>query len=97
MALCDQLEAQLTTTEADSRRLLEAVLHEALNPLAEVTEQLESVVGRTNAQQKLTRYMQRMSHDPSESFSRTYSDVLRARMHANNIPNRAISFLFLCR
>ncbi len=30
MALCDQLEAQLTTTEADSRRLLEAVLHEAL-------------------------------------------------------------------
>jgi type I restriction enzyme S subunit len=39
MALCDQLEAQLTTTEADSRRLLAAVLHEALNPLAEVTEQ----------------------------------------------------------
>ena len=38
MALCDQLEAQLTTTEADSRRLLEAVLHEALNPLLEVTE-----------------------------------------------------------
>jgi type I restriction enzyme S subunit len=30
MALCDQLEAQLTTTEADSRRLLESVLHEAL-------------------------------------------------------------------
>jgi type I restriction enzyme, S subunit len=32
MALCDQLEAQLTTTAADSRRLLEAVLHEALTP-----------------------------------------------------------------
>ncbi len=32
MALCDQLEAQLTTTEADSRRLLEAVLHEAFHP-----------------------------------------------------------------
>ena len=32
MALCDELEAQLTTTEADSRRLLEAVLHEALAP-----------------------------------------------------------------
>ena len=30
MALCDQLEAQLTTTQTDSRRLLEAVLHEAL-------------------------------------------------------------------
>jgi type I restriction enzyme, S subunit len=30
MAVCDQLEAQLTTTEADSRRLLEAVLHKAL-------------------------------------------------------------------
>ena len=40
MTLCDQLEAQLTTTEADSHRLLEAVLHEALNPLAEVTEQM---------------------------------------------------------
>jgi len=32
MALCDQLEAQLTTTESDSRRLLEAVLRDALNP-----------------------------------------------------------------
>lgn len=30
MALCDQLEIQLTTTRTDSRRLLEAVLHEAL-------------------------------------------------------------------
>ena len=30
MALCDQLEAQLTTTQADSRRLLEAMLHRAL-------------------------------------------------------------------
>jgi type I restriction enzyme S subunit len=32
MALCDQLETQLTATEADSRRLLEAVLHETLSP-----------------------------------------------------------------
>jgi len=31
MALCDRLEAQLTTTQTESRRLLEAVLHEALN------------------------------------------------------------------
>ena len=30
MALCDQLEAQLTATQADSRRLLEGVLHQAL-------------------------------------------------------------------
>jgi len=30
MALCDQLEAQLTTTQTDSRRLLEAVLRDAL-------------------------------------------------------------------
>lgn len=37
MALCDQLEAQLTTTEADSRCLLEAVLHEALAPVLEET------------------------------------------------------------
>ena len=35
MALCDQLEAQLTSTEIDSRRLLEAVLHEALAPALE--------------------------------------------------------------
>ena len=37
MALCDQLETQLTTTEANSRRLLEAVLHEALAPAQEAT------------------------------------------------------------
>lgn len=30
MALCDRLEAQLATTHTDSRRLLDAVLHEAL-------------------------------------------------------------------
>lgn len=33
MALCDQLEAQLSTTQTDSRRLLEAVLDEALAPV----------------------------------------------------------------
>lgn len=33
MALCDQLEAQLTTTQTDSRRLLEAVLETALAPV----------------------------------------------------------------
>lgn len=32
MALCDQLEAQLSTTQTDSRRLLEAVLDAALAP-----------------------------------------------------------------
>ena len=30
MALCDQPETQLTTTQTKTRRLLEAVLHEAL-------------------------------------------------------------------
>ncbi len=30
MALCDQLESQLTITETDSRRLLEAVVHDAV-------------------------------------------------------------------
>jgi type I restriction enzyme S subunit len=39
MTLCDQLETQLITIEADSRRLLEAVLHEALNPPLAATEQ----------------------------------------------------------
>ena len=33
MALCDQLEAQLTTTKTDSHRLLEAVLRVALTPV----------------------------------------------------------------
>jgi type I restriction enzyme S subunit len=37
MALCNRLEAQLTTTQTESRRLLEAVLHQALTP--------ETVVG----------------------------------------------------
>ena len=32
MALCDQMETQLATTGADSRRMLEAVLRDALNP-----------------------------------------------------------------
>ena len=32
MAICDQLEAQITVTEQDSRRFLEAVLSEALSP-----------------------------------------------------------------
>lgn len=32
MAICDQLEAYLTTTHTDTRRLLEAVLHDALAP-----------------------------------------------------------------
>ncbi|MCC6141197.1 MAG: restriction endonuclease subunit S [Nitrospira sp.] len=32
MALCDRLETQLTTTHADSLRLLNAVLHDALAP-----------------------------------------------------------------
>ena len=32
MAVCDRLEAQLTTAQTESRRLLEAVLHAALAP-----------------------------------------------------------------
>lgn len=30
MAICDRLEAQLTTAQTESRRLLDAVLHKAL-------------------------------------------------------------------
>jgi type I restriction enzyme S subunit len=37
MARCDQLEAQFTTTETDSLRLLEALLHEALAPALEAS------------------------------------------------------------
>jgi type I restriction enzyme, S subunit len=35
MGVCDQLEAQLATTQTDSRRLLEAMLYEALAPATE--------------------------------------------------------------
>lgn len=42
MALCDRLEAALTTTDTTRARLLEALLHEALAPTAEaVTEAAE--------------------------------------------------------
>lgn len=34
MSVCDQLEAQLTTAQTEGRRLLEAVLHEAITPAA---------------------------------------------------------------
>ena len=37
MALCDQLEAQLTTAQTEGRRLLEAVLHKGLTPTARET------------------------------------------------------------
>ena len=38
MAICDRLENQLTLTETGSRRLLEAVLHDALSPTASDVE-----------------------------------------------------------
>jgi len=38
MALCDRLEAQLTTAQTESRRLLEALLHQALAPAGETVE-----------------------------------------------------------
>ena len=41
MALCDRLEAALTTTDTTRARLLEALLHEALEPETEVLEAAE--------------------------------------------------------
>lgn len=41
MALCDRLEAALTTTDTTRTRLLEALLHEALEAEAEVLEAAE--------------------------------------------------------
>ncbi len=41
MGLCDQLEAALTTTNNTRTRLLEALLHEALEPATEVLEAAE--------------------------------------------------------
>ena len=41
MALCDRLEAALATTDTTRTRLLEALLHEALEPEAEVLEAAE--------------------------------------------------------
>ena len=41
MALCDRLEAALTTADTTRRRLLEALLHEALAPAAGTREAAE--------------------------------------------------------
>ena len=41
MALCDRLEAALTTAETTRTRLLEALLHDALNPAADTLEAAE--------------------------------------------------------
>ena len=41
MALCDQLEAALTKTDTTRTRLLEALLHEALEPTSENKEAAE--------------------------------------------------------
>ena len=38
MALCDQLEASLTTTATTRSKLLNALLHEALEPAAETAD-----------------------------------------------------------
>jgi hypothetical protein len=35
MRICDQLEAQITVTEQDSRRFLESVLADALAPVGD--------------------------------------------------------------
>jgi type I restriction enzyme S subunit len=45
MALCDQLEAQLTTTQIESRRLLEAILNEALNDNQTLDDKLKASNG----------------------------------------------------
>lgn len=51
MALCDQLEAQLATSDTESRRLLDAVLHEALSPKpkAAVCNTIENATTNTEA------------------------------------------------
>jgi type I restriction enzyme S subunit len=40
LALCDQLEAQLTTTQTESRRLLEATLAEARSGNGEILQEV---------------------------------------------------------
>lgn len=40
LALCDRLEAQLTTTQTESRRLLEAALAEALSGNGEILQEV---------------------------------------------------------
>jgi type I restriction enzyme S subunit len=53
MALCDRLEAQLTTTQTESRRLLEAVLHEALTETNR--QELADTSCRSSIQEKENR------------------------------------------
>ncbi len=53
MTLCDRLEAQLTTTQTESRRLLEAVLHEALTEADH--QELAATSCRSNIQETESR------------------------------------------
>lgn len=53
MALCDRLETQLTTTHTESRRLLEAVLHEALTEADH--QELAATSCRSNIQEAESR------------------------------------------
>jgi len=53
MALCDRLEAQLTTTQTESRRLLEAILHEALTGADR--QELAATSCRSNIQETESR------------------------------------------
>lgn len=68
MAICDRLEAQLTTTQTESRRLLEAVLHRTLRqaPSTDVPE-------ATNSSQKLARVHTTTATTgrPNKHFART--------------------------
>ncbi len=45
MALCDRLEAQLTVAQTESRRLLEAILNEALNDNQGHSNRSEAIYG----------------------------------------------------
>ncbi len=47
MAVCDRLESQLTAAQTESRRLLEAVLREALAPMTSQEGERATAVAKT--------------------------------------------------
>jgi hypothetical protein len=45
MVLCDRLEAQLATADSERGRLLDTILHEALNGIPEMNDSRKVVNG----------------------------------------------------
>jgi type I restriction enzyme S subunit len=65
MAVCDELESQLATAQTERRRLLEAILHEALRSAAFDRTDLELSSARATVPMQLTRSLGRRASSPA--------------------------------